>query len=88
MILGSKKISFEKVDIAASEDAKQKMRKIVGDSAALPPQLCNGDTYCGVCVYACDIRAYRILLNGKKTITRKCVSVRLLNYMSFFFEEL
>ena len=54
MTLTSKKIEFEKVDVAASEDAKKKMREIAGNPTALPPQLCNGDQYCGVssvCVY-------------------------------------
>jgi hypothetical protein len=48
MILESKKIPFTKVDVAADSEAKQKMRSIIGDDKALPPQLINGDTYCGV----------------------------------------
>ena len=54
MTLTSKNIEFNKVDVAASEDAKKKMREIAGNPTALPPQLCNGDQYCGVssaCVY-------------------------------------
>ena len=49
MVLDSKKIEYEKIDITADEAFKQEMRNIVGDPKALPPQLCNGDTYCGVC---------------------------------------
>ena len=48
MILDSKKIEYEKHDVSASEEIKKKMRKIAGNDKALPPQLCNGDTYCGV----------------------------------------
>ena len=48
MVLTSKKIAMEIVDISASPDAKGKMREIVGDEKALPPQICNGDQYCGV----------------------------------------
>ena len=48
MILDSKMIPYEKKDISANGDDKAKMRAIVGDEKALPPQLCNGDTYCGV----------------------------------------
>lgn len=48
MILDSKKIEYEKLDIAADEDAKQKMRDGMGDPKGLPPQLFNGDDYCGV----------------------------------------
>ena len=36
------------VDVAASEDAKKKMRDLSGNQSAVPPQICNGDTYCGV----------------------------------------
>ena len=48
MVLGSKKIPYEKIDIAASDEDKAKMREVVGDPKALPPQLCNDDQYCGV----------------------------------------
>lgn len=47
-ILSSKKIPFEAVDIAQNSDDKDLMRKRVGDPTALPPQICNGDVYCGV----------------------------------------
>uniref|UniRef100_A0A3Q2XP51 SH3 domain-binding glutamic acid-rich-like protein 3 n=1 Tax=Hippocampus comes TaxID=109280 RepID=A0A3Q2XP51_HIPCM len=47
MVLESKKIPFEKVDIAASDADKGLMRSIAGNPTALPPQICNGDTYCG-----------------------------------------
>ncbi len=48
MILDTKKIEYEKIDIAADADAKEKMREVVGDPKAIPPQLTNDDTYCGV----------------------------------------
>ena len=48
MILDGKKIAYKKIDVAADEDAKKKMRELSGDPKALPPQLFNGDTYCGV----------------------------------------
>ena len=46
-VLDGKKIAYKKIDIAASEPDKAKMRKIVGDEKALAPQLANGDQYCG-----------------------------------------
>lgn len=46
-ILESKKIEFTKVDIAQTEADKQKMRELANNPAALPPQICNGDTYLG-----------------------------------------
>ena len=48
MVLDSKKIPYRKLDIAADELLKKKMRDIIGDPRALPPQLCNGNKYCGV----------------------------------------
>ena len=50
MILDSKKIEYDKVDIAAAgnDDAKQKMREVMGDPQGLPPQLTKGNTYLGV----------------------------------------
>ncbi|XP_065175254.1 SH3 domain-binding glutamic acid-rich-like protein 3 [Sycon ciliatum] len=47
MILDSKKIEYKKIDIAADPNAKDRMRELMGDAKALPPQLFNGDTYCG-----------------------------------------
>ena len=48
MILDSKKIVYNKLDVAADESLKQQMRDKMGDPKGLPPQLFNGDTYCGV----------------------------------------
>ena len=48
MVLDSKKIAFETIDISSDEDAKNRMRELSGDPKALPPQICNGDQYCGV----------------------------------------
>lgn len=36
------------IDVSADEDAKKKMRDLSGNQSAVPPQICNGDTYCGV----------------------------------------
>lgn len=47
-VLEGKKISFQPVDIAQNSEDKDLMRKIAGDSRALPPQICNGNVYCGV----------------------------------------
>lgn len=48
MVLDSKKIEYERCDIASSEEDKKKMRDLMGDAKALPPQLFNGDQYLGV----------------------------------------
>ncbi|XP_049445164.1 SH3 domain-binding glutamic acid-rich-like protein 3 isoform X2 [Epinephelus fuscoguttatus] len=48
MVLDSKNIKYNYVDIAADENQKALMRKLAGDPKALPPQICNGDVYCGV----------------------------------------
>ncbi|XP_029966210.1 SH3 domain-binding glutamic acid-rich-like protein 3 [Salarias fasciatus] len=46
-ILDSKNIYYIRVDISQSSDDKDKMRKLASDKTALPPQICNGDSYCG-----------------------------------------
>ena len=48
MILESKNIAYEVVDIAASSEDKEKMREIAGNDTALPPQIANNGQYCGV----------------------------------------
>ena len=48
MILEAKKIDFEQIDIAADASYKDKMRQLANNPTALPPQICNGDEYCGV----------------------------------------
>lgn len=47
-VLHSKKIPFQAVDISQNPADKDLMRKIAGNPTALPPQICNGDVYCGV----------------------------------------
>ncbi|XP_071772293.1 SH3 domain-binding glutamic acid-rich-like protein 3 [Centroberyx gerrardi] len=47
LILDSKKIPYKAVDIAQSGEDKEEMRRKAGNPKALPPQICNGDTYCG-----------------------------------------
>ena len=50
MILGNnyKGTEVVYVDVAASEEDKKKMRDLIGNPKALPPQFFNEDTYCGV----------------------------------------
>ncbi|XP_016113106.1 SH3 domain-binding glutamic acid-rich-like protein 3 [Sinocyclocheilus grahami] len=45
--LDAKKIKYFAVDIAGSGDLKEEMRKKVGNPSAMPPQVFNGDKYCG-----------------------------------------
>lgn len=46
-ILSSKNYKLDLVDIAAGAEAKEKMREIAGNPKAMPPQIANGDQYCG-----------------------------------------
>ncbi|CAN9507408.1 unnamed protein product [Ophioblennius macclurei] len=46
-ILESKNIFHIKVDIAQNADDKDRMRNLANDKTALPPQICNGNKYCG-----------------------------------------
>ncbi|XP_031437200.1 SH3 domain-binding glutamic acid-rich-like protein 3 [Clupea harengus] len=45
--LDAKKIQYKAVDIAQDSSVKEEMRSRVGNPTAMPPQLFNGDTYCG-----------------------------------------
>ncbi|GAA6234232.1 SH3 domain-binding glutamic acid-rich-like protein 3 [Lates japonicus] len=46
-VLSSKNIPYKLVDISQNSDDKDLMRQRAGDPTALPPQICNGDVYCG-----------------------------------------
>jgi len=46
--LDSKRIKYRALDITTSTDVKEEMRKKVGNPSAMPPQVFNGDKYCGV----------------------------------------
>uniref|UniRef100_A0A4W6E2U7 Uncharacterized protein n=1 Tax=Lates calcarifer TaxID=8187 RepID=A0A4W6E2U7_LATCA len=47
-VLSSKNIPYKLVDISQNSDMKDLMRQRAGNPTALPPQICNGDVYCGV----------------------------------------
>ena len=46
-MLDALKIAYEEIDISTDREAKEKMREFAG-ATSLPPQIVNGDTYCGV----------------------------------------
>ncbi|XP_018549944.1 SH3 domain-binding glutamic acid-rich-like protein 3 [Lates calcarifer] len=46
-VLSSKNIPYKLVDISQNSDMKDLMRQRAGNPTALPPQICNGDVYCG-----------------------------------------
>ena len=48
MVLDGRKIVHTDVDVTQDPENKDKMRRIACNDAALPPQICNGDQYCGV----------------------------------------
>ncbi|XP_028825199.1 SH3 domain-binding glutamic acid-rich-like protein 3 [Denticeps clupeoides] len=45
--LDSKKMKYQAVDISQNAELKEQMRKQVGRPNAMPPQVFNGDKYCG-----------------------------------------
>jgi len=47
MVLDGKQIAYETVDISSSDAGKAKMRELAGDAKCLPPQIANGEQYCG-----------------------------------------
>ncbi|CAH2221624.1 SH3 domain-binding glutamic acid-rich 3 [Pelobates cultripes] len=46
-IMDSKGIKYETVDISVDNNLREQMREKAGDPKALPPQIFNGDHYCG-----------------------------------------
>jgi len=79
------------IDVAASEEAKQRMRDLSGNPKALPPQIFNEEQYCGVrnwlYIYGCMsvhskyTRVYREAafdVTGRKTSTTSSVVVSFL----------
>ncbi|XP_033635207.1 SH3 domain-binding glutamic acid-rich-like protein 3 [Asterias rubens] len=46
-VLSSKGYDLEKIDIATNQEAKHKMRELLNNPKALPPQIFNDDVHCG-----------------------------------------
>lgn len=46
-ILDGKKVSYTEIDIAQNADDKNKMRELMGDETALPPQIFVGESHLG-----------------------------------------
>jgi glutaredoxin len=57
LILDGKKIPYEEIDLSKNQEVREEMRARAGIPDLLPPQIFNGDTYCGVipiaqcCIY-------------------------------------
>uniref|UniRef100_A0A663LRB2 SH3 domain-binding glutamic acid-rich-like protein 3 n=1 Tax=Athene cunicularia TaxID=194338 RepID=A0A663LRB2_ATHCN len=47
-ILDGKNIKYELVDISQDNALREEMRAKAGNPKAIPPQIVNGDHYCGV----------------------------------------
>uniref|UniRef100_A0A3B5LAT6 SH3 domain-binding glutamic acid-rich-like protein n=1 Tax=Xiphophorus couchianus TaxID=32473 RepID=A0A3B5LAT6_9TELE len=59
-VLTSKKIAFKQVDITQNTEDKNLMRKKANNPTALPPQIFNGDVYCG------DINAFNEAIENEE----------------------
>ncbi|XP_054875922.1 SH3 domain-binding glutamic acid-rich-like protein 3 [Poeciliopsis prolifica] len=59
-VLTSKKIAFKQVDITQNSKDKDLMRKMANNPTALPPQIFNGDVYCG------DINAFNEAIENEE----------------------
>jgi hypothetical protein len=51
MVLSGKKLEHKLIDIATIDGAKDKMRELMSDPKALPPQFFLGDKHLGVSVH-------------------------------------
>ena len=52
-ILDGKNIKYELVDISQDNALREEMRAKAGNPKAIPPQIVNGDHYCGVRLVLC-----------------------------------
>lgn len=52
-ILDGKNIKYELVDISQDNALREEMRAKAGNPKAIPPQIVNGDHYCGVRLELC-----------------------------------
>lgn len=52
-ILDGKNIKYELVDISQDNALREEMRVKAGNPKAIPPQIVNGDHYCGVRLELC-----------------------------------
>uniref|UniRef100_A0A3B3YRC2 Uncharacterized protein n=1 Tax=Poecilia mexicana TaxID=48701 RepID=A0A3B3YRC2_9TELE len=59
-VLTSKNIPFKQVDITQNSEDKDLMRKKANNPTALPPQIFNGDAYCG------DINAFNEAIENEE----------------------
>ncbi|XP_078542044.1 SH3 domain-binding glutamic acid-rich-like protein 3 [Lissotriton helveticus] len=46
-LLDANQVKYELIDISISENLLQEMRQKSGNPGAVPPQIFNGDDYCG-----------------------------------------
>ena len=51
LVLEGKSIKYEEIDLCKDQEKRDEMREKAGIPNLLPPQLFNGDTYCGVSLY-------------------------------------
>lgn len=56
LILDGKKIPYEEIDLSKNQEVREEMRALAGIPDLLPPQIFNGNTYCGVRVIAVRTR--------------------------------
>lgn len=60
LILDGKKIPYEEIDLSKNQEVREEMRALAGIPDLLPPQIFNGNTYCGVRVIAVRTRVLRV----------------------------
>lgn len=58
-ILDGKRIQYQLVDISQDNALRDEMRALAGNPKATPPQIVNGDQYCGV--WALGLAVERVL---------------------------
>ena len=59
-VLKANDIQFELIDICTDTSLREEMREKMGDPTAIPPQIFNGDNYCGVSIQLLRVNYFRL----------------------------
>ena len=68
--LDGMKIRYAEIDVSLEQDALRRMRELMGNPLAEPPQIFNGDDYCGVSNPKDSLRASSLLGQLRKDYRR------------------
>ncbi|MBN3321390.1 SH3L3 protein, partial [Atractosteus spatula] len=75
-ILESKSVQFELIDISVGNEVREEMRSKAGNATAVPPQIFNGDQYCGVSDLGCSRLPVRSIRSDSYNPRAACAAIQ------------